>query len=383
MKDRRLAAAVNVEDLRLLARRRLPRVVFDALDGGAGTEWTMRENSAAFGRLRLRPRAFAEVGERDLGTTVLGERASMPLLLAPCGFARMCDGEAELAVARSAGRAGTLFVVSAASSYPFERIAEVATGPLWYQLYLTADRAATAKTIERVAAAGYRTLVLTVDSAISPARERDIRNKLTVPLKPSPKLLLAGLSRPRWSRDFLFGGSGVSAAGALGLKDARVAFWNLARTVTDMAAVTWDDLAWLREQWDGPLVVKGVQRGEEVPRMVELGVDGIVVSNHGGRNLDGVPATLDVLPEVVAAAGKAEVYLDGGVRRGADVLRALALGARACLVGRPYMFALGAAGEAGVDRMFELFRADFERALGLSGCAGVEQIDRSLVAPAA
>lgn len=377
----KLDDAINVDDLRVRARHRLPRAVFDAVDGGAGAESTLRANEAAFARLDIRPRALADVTQRDMSTAAVGTPMALPVMLAPCGFARMCDGQAELAAARAAGRVGTVFVVSAAASMPLEQIAEVATGPLWYQHYLTGDRPATAVLLRRVAAIGCSALVVTIDQALSPSRERDIRNRLTVPLEPSLKLLLTGLSRPRWARDFLLGDAGLSAAGALGLQGARVAYWNLARTVTDVAGTTWDDIRWIRDQWPGPLLLKGVLRGDEVPEMVRIGVDGVIVSNHGGRNLDGVRATIDALPEVVAAAdGEIDVLIDGGVRRGIDVLRALALGAKACLVGRPYMFALAAGGEAGVDRMFEILRADVERALAFAGCASIQDVDSTLVA---
>jgi isopentenyl diphosphate isomerase/L-lactate dehydrogenase-like FMN-dependent dehydrogenase len=372
--------AISTHDLRRIARRRLPRAVFDAVDGGAGDERTLRANEAAYERLWLRPRALADAKTRDLRTTVLGTPVSMPVMLSPCGFARMCDSQAELAVARAAARAGTVFAVSGASSYPLEEVAAAAPGPQWYQLYMAKARAETDALLDRVEAAGYPVLCVTIDSPVSPTRERDFHNRLTVPLKPSPRLLVEGMSRPAWSLDFLLGGPGASPADTLGLAQARVAYWNLARTVTDMTVVTWDDIVWLRERWKGPLVLKGVQRGDEVPRIADLGVDAVIVSNHGARNLDGTRATVEVLPEVVdAAAGRMEVYLDGGIRRGADVLRALALGARACFVGRPYMFALAAAGEQGVDHVLSIFRAELEKGMALTGCSRLADIDGSLL----
>jgi isopentenyl diphosphate isomerase/L-lactate dehydrogenase-like FMN-dependent dehydrogenase len=369
--------------MRRQARRRLPRAVFDAIEGAAGDEITMRANREALEQIRLRPRALADVRSRDLSTTVLGQPVTMPVLLAPCGMARMADSEAELAVARSAQRAGTVFAISGASSYSLEDIAGAATGPLWYQLYLPPTRDGAAALIARVEDAGYPVLCVTVDTAVEITRERDVRNRLTLPIRPTPRLVLSGLSRPRWSKDFVLGkvGHGHSMHG-FG-RAVRTAYQNLADTIENLTPVTFDDLAWLRERWDGKLVVKGILRGDECERMLDLGVDGIVVSNHGGRTVDCVMATIDALPEVVeAVAGRAEVFVDGGVRRGTDVVKALALGARACLIGRPYMYGLGAGGEAGVDRVLGILRAELERAMALLGCATVADIDAGIVAQA-
>jgi isopentenyl diphosphate isomerase/L-lactate dehydrogenase-like FMN-dependent dehydrogenase len=375
--------AISVDEMRRQARRRLPRAVFDAIEGAAGDEITMRANREALEQIRLRPRALADVRSRDLSTTVLGQPVTMPVLLAPCGMARMADSEAELAVARSAQRAGTVFAISGASSYSLEDIAGAATGPLWYQLYLPPTRDGAAALIARVEDAGYPVLCVTVDTAVEITRERDVRNRLTLPIRPTPRLVLSGLSRPRWSKDFVLGkvGHGHSMHG-FG-RAVRTAYQNLADTIENLTPVTFDDLAWLRERWDGKLVVKGILRGDECERMLDLGVDGIVVSNHGGRTVDCVMATIDALPEVVeAVAGRAEVFVDGGVRRGTDVVKALALGARACLIGRPYMYGLGAGGEAGVDRVLGILRAELERAMALLGCATVADIDAGIVAQA-
>jgi isopentenyl diphosphate isomerase/L-lactate dehydrogenase-like FMN-dependent dehydrogenase len=217
---------------------------------------------------------------------------------------------------------------------------------------------------------------VTIDSAVYPTRERDYRNKLTIPLRLSPSLLITGLLNPIWAKDFILGKVGRSH----GLGQYRAAIRNLTNVARDLKPVTADDVRWIRDQWPGKLVLKGVMRGDECARMVDLGVDGIVVSNHGGRNLDGVRATIEILPEVVSAVkGRAEVFLDGGVRRGTDVLKAIALGARACLVGRPYMFGLAAGGEAGVARTLEIFRKEIDQAMGLIGCATVADLDASYV----
>lgn len=403
MRSGRLAHTYSVEDMRRLARRRLPRAVFEVIDGGVGDDVTLRRNRSSFERIALRPRALVEVSKVDTGTTVLGDPVAMPFMLAPCSFARMCHSSAEPAVARAAGRAGTVFAVANGSSEKLETVAAAATGPLWFQLYTSPQHEANVALLDRVEAAGYRVLCVTVDTAIKPFRERDLRNRITMPLTPSPQLLLTGLSRPGWSRDFVLGNSGAGmqkivsklakvnplakgaprrAAAPAGAATASAveSYANFSDAINHVKSVTADDIAWLRERWPGPLVVKGILRGDEVPTLVDLGVDGIVVSNHGGRNLDGAPATIDVLAEVVAAAdGRAEVFLDSGIRRGVDVVKALALGAQAVLVGRPYMYALAAAGEAGVDRVLQLLRDEVVRAMSLLGAASVDEIDASLV----
>jgi isopentenyl diphosphate isomerase/L-lactate dehydrogenase-like FMN-dependent dehydrogenase len=238
------------------------------------------------------------------------------------------------------------------------------------------DQGLNADLLDRVESAGYRTLCVTVDTPIKPYREKDLRNRVELPLTITPRLLAAGISRPLWARDFLLGNSGTGFS----VMAAKNAYDNFADAIMHMKSVTRADVTWLRERWKGPLVVKGILRAEEVPTLLELGVDGIVVSNHGGRNLDGVPPTLQALPEVVEAAeGRAEVFLDGGVRRGTDVVKALALGARAVLTGRPYMFALAAGGEAGVDRVLELLRNEIHRAMAFCGVTSIDRIDASLV----
>jgi isopentenyl diphosphate isomerase/L-lactate dehydrogenase-like FMN-dependent dehydrogenase len=374
-----MARVVNADEMAARARRRLPRGVFDAIEGGAGDEVTMRANRAALQRVWLRPRALADVSRRDLSTTVLGQPVSMPVLLAPCGMARLAHSEAELAVARAAAHAGTLFAVSGASSCSLEEIAAAAPGPLWYQLYLPPRRADATALLERVERAGYAALCVTIDTAVEITRERDVRNRLTLPLKITPRLVATGVSRPLWAKDFLLGRVGQAHSMHGFGRAVRTAYQNLADTIENLVPVTFEDLAWLREAWAGKLVVKGVLRGDEVERMLGLGIDGVVVSNHGGRTVDCVPPTIEALPEVVdAVGGRAEVFVDGGFRRGTDVLKALALGARACLIGRPYMYGLAAGGEAGVERVLAIFRGEIERAMALLGCATVADVDSSL-----
>jgi isopentenyl diphosphate isomerase/L-lactate dehydrogenase-like FMN-dependent dehydrogenase len=369
---------LNTDEMRTRARR-LPKAIFDVIDGGASDEITLRANRSAFDSIWLRPRALADVSNRTMSTAVLGETITMPLMLAPCGFARMANSEAELAVARAAGRAGTVFAVSGSASYSLEQIASAGSGPLWYQPPLSSDGKVSEAVLGRAEAAGYGVLCILIDTAVNPKRERDYRNHLSIPLEISPRLLLTGITNPLWTKDFILGRVGHRGI-APGIGGARTAYWNLARTVRNMRPITFKDIAWLREHWKGKLVLKGVTRGDECSRMVDAGVDGIIVSNHGGRNLDCIRPTIEILPEVVRAVhGRAEVFLDGGVRRGTDVIKALALGARACLVGRPYLFGLAAGGEAGVARILEIFRNEIDHTMALTGCATVSDITSDLV----
>jgi isopentenyl diphosphate isomerase/L-lactate dehydrogenase-like FMN-dependent dehydrogenase len=374
---------VNIEDLRRMARRRLPRAVFDYMDGGAGDEVTLRENCRAFQEVVLRPRHAVAMERCDLRTRVLGNDIAFPAILAPVGYSRLMHPDGELAAARAAGEFGTAFILSTVSGHKLENVKTASTGPVWYQLYMIGGREVAEATIERARVAGFSALVITIDTAIAGMRERDVRNGVKELLGNS---LLAKipfvpdvLMHPRWLAAFLLDG-GVPrlenvvapGAGPLPMMEVGAA---LARSV-----ITWDDLRWLRKLWPGPLVVKGVLTGEDARRAIDGGADGIVVSNHGGRQLDTVSASLRALPEVVAAVnGQAEVLMDGGVRRGSDIVKALCLGAQSVLVGRAYAYGLGAAGHAGVVRALEILRADLERVLRLMGCACVADLNPSLV----
>lgn len=395
MNERRLRHVYDIDDLRRLARRRLPRAVFEVIDGGTGDQITVRRNREAFARIALRPRALVDVAKVDTTTTILGEPVSMPLMLAPCSFARMCHSTAEPAVARAAHRAGTVYAVPTGSSEPLDRITGDG-GPRWFQLYMHPDRQVNDALLDRVEQSGCRTLCVTIDTAIKPYREHELRNRISMPLTPSPQLLFTGLSRPMWAKDFVLGRSadGSSRLATAGARlnplnrdapkrtvtSAGASLENFADAIRHIKSVTADDLAYLRERWSGPLVVKGVLRHEEVPALLDLGVDGIVVSNHGGRNLDTTQPTIDVLGEVVeAVAGRAEVFLDSGVRRGSDVVKALALGARAVLVGRPYLYGLAAGGEAGVDKALQLLHDEIARVMSQLGVGSVDEVDASLI----
>ena len=374
---------VNIEDLRLLARRRLPKVVFDYLDGGAEGEVTLRENRRAFDAVTFQPHHAVSVSGVDLRTAVLGSELAFPLLLAPVGYSRLMHPAGERAAAGAAGAAGAAYILSTMSGHKLEEVKAASSGPVWYQLYLIGGRDAAEAAIARARAAGYAALVVTIDTPVAGLRERDVRNGVAELLDGSfgaklpflPQLL----ARPAWLASFLRDG-GVPALpnvvapgqGPMPLVDVTTA---LAR-----AAVTWEDLRWLRDAWHGPMVVKGVLTGDDACRAVDAGAAAVVVSNHGGRQLDGVPASLRVLPEVVTAVGgQAEVLMDGGIRRGSDIVKAICLGARAGLVGRAYAYGLAAAGEAGVTRALDILRTDMERTLKLLGCATISQLDRSFV----
>jgi L-lactate dehydrogenase (cytochrome) len=374
---------ISIDDLRPLARRRLPRAVFDYLDGGAEAEITLRENRHAFEEVTFRPRHAVAVPDCDLHTRVLGFDISFPALLAPVGYSRLMHPDGEAGAARAAGDAGTGYILSTISGHRLEDVKAASSGPVCYQLYLLGGREACEAAIGRARHAGFSALVVTIDTAVAGMRERDLRNGV--------KELLGGnlfakipflpqvLVRPGWLASFLLDGGVprlpnvvVPGQGPMPLLDVNAA---LAR-----AAVTWEDLQWIRNLWPGPIVIKGVLTGDDARRAIDAGAAAVVVSNHGGRQLDGVPASLRVLPEVVSAVnGQAEILMDGGIRRGADIAKALCLGARAVLCGRAYAYGLAAAGQAGVARALEILRTDLERTLKLLGCSSVAALDRSYV----
>jgi isopentenyl diphosphate isomerase/L-lactate dehydrogenase-like FMN-dependent dehydrogenase len=372
-------APLNLDDLRRIARRRLPTVIFDTLDGGAGDEWAMRRNREAFASVSFRPKSLADVTKRSAATRLFGQEMSLPVLLAPTGVGQIIRRDAELAVARAAAKANAIYVQSTLTSCLLEEVASAAgDGTLWYQLYLPPTRGETDALLERVARARYKALVITVDMPIFGGRERDTRNKMTVPARVTPKLIWEGMSRPAWSVEFIRANHHFALRERV-LRRSRPT--DTQPTVTAMQwPVTSDDIRFVRQCWDGPLIVKGIMRSDECARYLDLGVDGFVVSNHGGRQLDNLPGTFDALAEVVdAVAGRAAVLLDGGIRRGEDVLKAIAMGASAVLVGRPYLFALAAGGQAGVEGMIEMLRVEIDRAMALLGVCSLDELDRTFL----
>jgi L-lactate dehydrogenase (cytochrome) len=382
-RDARLVAMISVDDVHRAARLRLPRPVYEFVAGGAETESSVRRNRSAWGAMTFRPHTLVDVADRDLSTTVLGRPVAMPLLLAPAGLARLVHPDGELAAAAAAGEAGTVMALSTGSSCTIEDVAAAASGPLWFQLYLWRDRDVVAGLVQRAAASGYHALCLTVDVPIVGQRERDLRNGMTIPPRLTVRNLLDASWRVPWWKGFL-GGREVTFENFLGVEgaqnDSAAALGAFVNKQMIDPSVTWDELPWLRELWPGPLVVKGILTAEDARRAVDGGAEGVVVSNHGGRQLDGAPATAAVLAEVVDAIGdRAEVYVDGGIRRGTDVVRALAIGARAAMVGRPWFWGLAAGGEAGVARVLEIFRTEIDRTLALLGVSRVAELDRSFL----
>jgi L-lactate dehydrogenase (cytochrome) len=374
---------VSISDLRRIARTRVPRAVFDYLDGGAEGEVTLRENCRVFEDLTFRGKHAVAFPTCAMRTSVLGFDLAFPMMLAPVGYSRMMHPDGEVGAARAAGRAGLGYILSTISGHKMENVRAASSGPVFYQLYLMGQRAAAEVAIDRARKAGFSALVVTIDTPVAGMREHDYRNGM--------KVLISGglmkklpfipqiLDRPSWLVSFLMDGGlpnlpnvVVPGKGPMGLVDVAAALAE--------SAVTWADLKWIRELWQGPIVVKGVLTGEDARRAMDEGAAAISVSNHGGRQLDCVPASLRALPEVVEAVnGKIEILMDGGIRRGSDIVKALCMGARAVLCGRAYAYGLAAGGEAGVDRAIEILRADFERTMRLLGCPSISDLNQSYV----
>ena len=369
--------------MRRVAQRRVPKAVFDYLDGGADDEITLRENCRIFEDVSFRPRCAVAYPDCDLHTRVLGFDLALPFLLSPVGYSRLMHPAGEVGAARAAGKAGTGYILSTISGHKLEDVRAASTKPVLYQLYLMGGRAAAEAAIGRAKAAGCNALVVTIDTPVSGWRERDFRNGM--------KELICGsvwekipfipniLAHPGWLKDYLLDGGlpplpnvVIPGKGPMPLMDIGAALAE--------SAITWADFDWIRKLWSGPIVVKGVHTGDDARRAVDCGAAAISVSNHGGRQLDCVYPSLRILPEVVAAVGgQVEIWMDGGVRRGSDIVKALCLGARAVLCGRAYAYGLAAAGEDGVDRAIQILRADLERTIRLLGCPSVAALDRSYV----
>jgi L-lactate dehydrogenase (cytochrome) len=375
-------AAATPRDYRELARRRLPRQLFDYIDGGAYEEATMRANVGDLEQLLLRQVVLKDVSRREQATTVVGQSMAMPVILAPVGLCGMFAPRAEVQAAKAAAAVGIPFVESTVSICGIEEVAAASPAPPWFQLYVMRDRGYAEELMARARAVGSPVLVLTIDLAVVGARHRDTRNAVIGSGTPWVRARRAFdlISHPRWVREVGLGGKPLTFGNlenAVPGASTPDAFKEWVDSQFD-PSVTWDDIAWVREHWDGKLIVKGVLDAEDARRAVQAGVDGIVVSNHGGRQLDSVPSTVRALPEIVqAVAGEAEVLADGGVRTGLDVVKMLALGARAVLMGRAWAWAVAAQGETGVRRMLKVVRADIDVALALTGNNSVAELDRS------
>jgi isopentenyl diphosphate isomerase/L-lactate dehydrogenase-like FMN-dependent dehydrogenase len=378
----RARRAISIEDLRRLAMRRAPRVVFDYIDGGADAEVTLRENSRAFEAVTFQPRGAVATPAVDLRTTVLGVTFDLPFLLAPLGSSRMFYPKGEIVAARAAGEAGTGYILSTLSGCRLEDVKAASIGPVWYQVYLVGGRDVARAAIARASAAGVGALVVTVDTPVAGLRERDFRNGISSLLSFNPltmaPFLPQILSRPRWLAGFLADGGLMSFPNVV-LPGGPMPYASVGPAL-EQSVVTWSDLDWIRANWKGPILVKGLLTAEDACRAVDAGADAVIVSNHGGRQLDTVAATLRALiPIVDAVRGRIDVLVDGGIRRGGDVAKALCLGAKAVLIGRAYGYGLAAAGGPGVTRAIDILRADLVRTLKLLGCASCAGLDRSYV----
>jgi L-lactate dehydrogenase (cytochrome) len=380
--ERRLARAASVADLRRIARRRLPAGVFDYIDGGADDERTLAANERAFARTTFRPRVLRGIGDVDVSSTLLGRPLGYPLVLAPTGFTRIADPQGELAVARAAARAGLPYTLSTLSTRSIEEVRAVSDGRLWFQVYAWRDRGLVKEMISRAASARYEALVLTVDTAVLGHRERDVRRGFSLPPTIRLGTLADGALHPQWTWAFV--------------RSEPIRFANvLGRDVGDGASpvslsdyinaqfdpsLSWHDVEWLRSVWDGPIVIKGIQTVDDAILAADTGVDAIALSNHGGRQLDDAPAAFSLVAPVADSVGdRVEILCDGGVRRGADIVKAVAAGATACMAGRAYLYALAAAGERGVDRALTWFRDDIHRTMTLLGAPTVRDLDSAFL----
>jgi L-lactate dehydrogenase (cytochrome) len=380
---RRLASAAAVHDLRRIAKRRLPRGVFDYIDGAAEDELTMADNHEAFARTKFRPRVLRDVGTVDSTATILGKPVPIPLILAPTGFTRIADPQGELAVARAAQRAGLPYTLSTMGTRSIEEVRSVSDGRLWFQVYVWRDRGLVAEMVARAAACNYEALVLTVDTAVLGRRDRDARRGFSLPPKIGPGTLVDGAVHPGWTWAFIRSDpiKFANVAGNSGVGDGSSAV-SLADYINSQfdPGLSWADVEWLRSIWDGPIVLKGIQSVADARLAADAGVAAIALSNHGGRQLDTAPAAFDLVAPVADAVGdRVEIICDGGIRRGSDIVKAVAAGASSAMAGRAYLYALGAGGERGVDHVLTMLRNDVRRTMALIGATDVKALERDLL----
>lgn len=380
--ERRLRRAANVHDLRRIAKKRLPGGVFDYIDGAAEDERTLAANEAAFAKAVFSPRVLAEVGNVDVTSSLLGKQVALPLVLAPTGFTRIADPQGELAVARAAERAGVPYTLSTLSTRSIEEVRSVSNGRLWFQVYAWRDRGLVQEMVQRASASRYEALMLTVDTAVLGRRERDVRRGFSLPPSIGPRTFIDGALHPSWTLSFLrnepirfanvVGNSVGDGASPVTLSD-------YVNTQFD-PNLSWKDIEWLRSIWNGPILVKGIQRVEDAVKAANIGVQGIVLSNHGGRQLDGSPATFSLIAPVAdAISGRTEILVDGGVRRGSDIVKAVAAGANGVMIGRAYLYALGAGGERGVNKLLDWLSADATRTMHLVGSKSFAELEKSFL----
>ena len=373
---------VNVSDLRVLAKRRLPQMVFDYIDSGADREQTLSDNCTAFNEILFRPRCAVATPSCNLDISILDQSFQLPFILAPVGSSRMFFPKGEVVAAREAGIAGTGYCLSTLSGCRLEEVKEATSHPAWYQLYLLGGRDVALKTIERAKQAGFSAIIVTIDTPVSGLRERDVRNGTKQLLSQNPLLMLPYISqmliKPCWLTQWL-GDGGLMNFPNVQLDNGPMGYTEIGPAL-EQSVVTWEDLTWIREAWGGKIIVKGVHIGDDAKKAIDFGADAIVVSNHGARQLDSVAPTIRVLPEIIKAVNnEIDVLLDGGIRRGSDVIKALCLGAKGVLIGRAYAYGLAAAGGAGVAKSIEILRSDVLRTMKLLGCDSVQKLDRSFV----
>ena len=377
-----LARCHNIKDLRRYARLRVPRPMFHYMDGAADDEVTLARNNSDFHRYELLPRYLVDVSDVNPATTIMGQPIELPVVLAPTGMSRLFNNDGELAVSAAAAEAGTVYSLSTVSTYSIEQVAAVCPGPKWFQIYVFRDRALVTEFVERCRAAQFHAMCLTIDVPVPGNRERDLYTGMTIPPRFSLASWLDFFLHPLWSLKYVmsepFQLANVAHKAPVNDRELTTLVGYLAKQFDP--SVNWDDAAWMIEQWKGPFAIKGIACVEDAVRAADIGASAIILSNHGGRQLDYAASPVSLLAEVKAAVGdRIEIILDGGVRRGTDVLKALALGAQACMIGRAYLFGLGAGGKAGVARALALLRAEIIRDMGLLGCTRVDQITREYV----
>ena len=380
---RKLSKAADVGDLRTLAKKRMPAGCFDYIDGAAQDEVTAANNVSSYKNYYFRPRVLRDVAAINTTTTLLGGQIPFPVMIAPTGFDRIAHSQGELAVARAAKRAGIPYSLSTMGTRSIEEVAEVNDGRKWFQVYVWRDKPLLKEMLERAAASGYEGIMITVDTAVLGRRERDVRRGFSLPPKVGLETIIDGIRHPRWTSDFLRAEpiqfANVKGSSAVGDGSTPVTLSDYINSQFD-PALSWSDIEWFRNNWSGMIMIKGVQTVEDAEIAADMKLDGVILSNHGGRQLDYAPAPIDLVAPVADAVGdRTSIICDGGVRRGSDIVKAVAMGADACMIGRAYFYALGAAGERGVDWVLEFLRAGVEHTMALSGVGSIDDLNRDLI----